>query len=163
MYNVHIIAEDDDTPNYGGNLQSTITTVAFTSASTDAHLGGLVARVVNGGDSTNLGLVPPFKQSITYYAVFVNVTTSTVQLTPISNDTESIGKIKVNGTARASQSEFAVTVPHGKTIYEFEVTAGDGVTKKKYHLGITRAVDSTVTNSTLKLLQVKYDDDTIVN
>ena len=163
MYNVHIIAEDDETGDYGGNLQSTITTVAFTSASTDAHLGGLVARVVNGGDSTNLGLVPPFKQSITYYAVFVNVTTSTVQLTPISNDTESIGKIKVNGTARASQSEFAVTVPHGKTIYEFEVTAGDGVTKKKYHLGITRAVDSTVTNSTLKLLQVKYDDDTIVN
>ena len=119
MYNVHIIAEDDDSGDYGGNLQTAITTVAFTSASTDAHLGGLVARVVNGGDSANLGLVPPFKQSITYYAVFVNVTTSTVQLTPISNDTESIGKIKVNGTARASQSEFAVTVPHGKTIYEF--------------------------------------------
>ena len=163
MYNVHIIAEDDDSGDYGGNLQTAITTVAFTSASTDAHLGGLVARVVNGGDSANLGLVPPFKQSITYYAVFVNVTTSTVQLTPISNDTESIGKIKVNGTARASQSEFAVTVPHGKTIYEFEVTAGDGVTKKIYHLGITRAVDSTVTNSSLVLLQVKYDDDTIVN
>jgi hypothetical protein len=163
-YDLYVTAIDDDVKPYGHNLQKVATQLTFKAASTDAHMGGLLARTVDGaGVSTQLKVQPGFKQSIFFYQAFVGVTTSTVLITPISNDTESAQRVYVNGTLRPSMQEFAVTVPHGKMVFEINVTAGDTVTAKTYIFAITRAKDDTVTNATLSILDITFDDGTAVN
>lgn len=163
-YDLYVTAIDDEQSPYGGNLQTIATQLTFKAASTDAHMGGLLARTVDGaGVYSSVPVQPGFKQTIYFYQAFVGVATSEVLITPIANDTESANRIYVNGTLRPSMQEFSVAVPHGKTTYEINVTAGDTVTNKTYHFAITRARDDTVTNASLAVLDVTFDDGTVIN
>ena len=163
-YDVFIVAEDDGVSPYGGNEQALPTKVTFSATSTDAHLGALGVRTVDANAvSTALALRPAFSQTTFAYQVFVDVDVDNVKFTPSSNDTESANSIYVNGTQRLSQSEFSVSVPHGKTTYEFVVTAGDGATRKTYVVAVTRAVNDAVTNASIVVLDVEFNDGTTVN
>ena len=43
-YDLYVVAMDDEASPYGGNLQGLATQITFKAASTDAHMGGLLAR-----------------------------------------------------------------------------------------------------------------------
>jgi hypothetical protein len=67
-YDLYVVAIDDDVAPYGGNLQGLATQLTFKAASTDAHMGGLLARTVDGaGLATHLRVQPGFKQSLFFY------------------------------------------------------------------------------------------------
>ena len=106
---------------------------------------------------------PSLKTSVSTYHTVVGVSESSVTITATANDTQSADSIFVNGTRRASGTPFSETVAHGATTFEIVVVAGDGVTTRTYHLTVTRAVDDTVTNATLALLDLTFDDGTTLN
>jgi hypothetical protein len=62
--------------------------------------------------------------------VFIGVGVDTVLITPITNDTESTNRMYINGTRRVSLQEFAVTVPHGKTLFQINITAAGQLNPK---------------------------------
>lgn len=156
QYVLYVVAEDDEaTPN----LQSAPAVKPFTTGSSDATLSALVAATAGGA----IEVRPSLKTSVSTYHTVVGVSESTVLITATANDTQSADKIFVNGTQRASGTQFSQTVAHGRTVFEIVVVAGDGVTERTYHLAVTRAVDDTVTNATLALLDLTFDDGTKLN
>lgn len=163
-YDLYVVAIDDEAEPFGNNLQAKATQLTFKAASTDAHLAGLLAHTEDGTNTrAQLKVQPALKQNVYFYQAFVGVTTSVVLVTLVANDTESARRIYVNGTLRPSGEEFAVNVPHGKTVFEINVTAGDTVTRKTYLFAVTRARDDTVSNATLSVLDITFDDGTRVN
>jgi hypothetical protein len=116
---------------YAINTQGmTTATLNLTVVSTDANLSGM--QLSQGS------LAPSFSSSTTSYTASVAHASSSISITPITQD--SGATVSVNGSAVASGSASPqIPLQVGLNTIAVQVTAQDGITIKNYTVAVTRA------------------------
>src|SRR6185437_6433947 len=139
----------------GGNVITTVVTasdgvttktytVAVTRLSNNATLASLK---INGGA---ISLTPAFASGTTSYAANATNVTTSITVTPITNN--GAATIKVNGTAVVSKNaSSAIPLNVGVNTVNTVVTAQDGATTKTYTIMVTRALSANTNLSNLKI------------
>ena len=81
-------------------------------------------------------LKPSFDSQIEKYSVNVDVNVNSIDLTPILDDHDAT--LMINGLPSSSGKKMTVSLHFGANTILLEITAPDGVTKKKYKVEIYR-------------------------
>ncbi len=115
---IEVTAEDDTT-------QRTYTITITRFPSSNANLKSL---------TLNYGILKPsFDSQREKYSVNVDVNVNSIDLTPILDDNDAT--LMINGLPSSSGKKMTVSLNFGANTIILEITAPDGVTKKKYKVG----------------------------
>ncbi|MFW7189342.1 cadherin-like beta sandwich domain-containing protein [Lysinibacillus sp. BNK-21] len=117
---IEVTAEDKTTQTY------TVTVTRFPSSNSN-----LKSLTLNYGI-----LKPSFDSQREKYSVNVDVNVNSIDLTPILDDNDAT--LMINGLPSSSGKKMTVSLNFGANTIILEITAPDGVTKKKYKVEIYR-------------------------
>ena len=166
-YDLYVVAKDVRTLAYsypGGehyirdpeNMQASATKVVFRTPSDNAFIAPFY-----GLDASTGELSPTPAKEVYNYTVFVDESTTHIELKTIFDDLSASAKL--NGASVSSGTASNRSLTYYKSTFEYVITAENALTSKSYYVDVFRGAAENTANSTLQQLELVLSDGTVLN